>query len=59
MNITTIYTEDDFIKQLPAHIKRVIITIKHPGGTAASKVRVGDITFEINSYNTDECFDVF
>lgn len=59
MNITTIYTEDDFIKQLPAHIKRVIITIKHPGGTGDSKVCVGDVIFEINSYNTDECFNVF
>lgn len=56
-NITTIYTADDYIEQLPAHIKRVII-IRDDNccGTNCSRVRVGDVLFEINTHNTNECF---
>jgi len=57
-NIITIYTDEDFIEQLPAHIKRVIVVIKHPSGTDCSRVRVGDVLFEVNSHNTDECFTI-
>jgi hypothetical protein len=58
-NINTVYTSDDYIEQLPAHVKRVIIIIKHPGGTASTRVRVGDVLFEIESFNTDECFKIY
>lgn len=57
-NITTIYTGDEFIEQLPSHVKRVIVIIKHPGGVDSSRIRVGDVQFEIDTQNTDECFDI-
>lgn len=59
-NIMTIYTEDDYIEQLPAHIKRVVIIIKNDYssccGVNCYRVRVGDVLFEIDTPNTDECF---
>ena len=56
-NITTIYTTDDYIEQLPSHIKRVIIVnTSDCCGVNSSRVRVGDVLFEISTQNTDECF---
>lgn len=57
-NITTIYTSDDYIEKLPVHIKRVIIIVSDDSccGTNCSRVQVGDVLFEINTHNTDECF---
>ena len=56
-NIMTIYTTADYIAQLPEHIKRVIIvTNDNCCGENCYRVRVGIVLFEINTYNTDECF---
>ena len=56
-NITTIYTEDDYIEQLPSHIKRVIIANTNDCcGVNSSYVRVGDVVFEMSTYNSDEYF---
>jgi len=56
-NITTIYTNDDYIEYLPSHIKRVIII--NTGDCCSvnsARVRVGDVIFEMSTYNIAECF---
>jgi hypothetical protein len=56
-NIVTVYTRDAYIVHLPAHIKRVIIIINNDcWGVSCSRVQVGVVLFELNTYNTDECF---
>jgi hypothetical protein len=56
LNITTIYTNDEEIKQLPAHIKRVIVIIKRKDWGNIMTARIGDVSFEMDTYNTDQVF---
>lgn len=58
-NIVTVYTGDDCIKNLPASVKRVIIIIIHPGFGSGMYAKIGDVTIEMESYNTDRVFLVF
>jgi hypothetical protein len=56
-NITTIYTNDDYIEYLPSHIKRVIIINNGDCcGVNSARVQVGDVIFEMSTYNIAEYF---
>jgi hypothetical protein len=54
LNITSIYTNDKEIKQLPAHIKRVIIIRQDLGNIITA--RIGDVSFEMDTFNREEAF---
>ena len=56
LNITNIYTNDEEIKQLPAHIKKVIVIIIRKDYNNLISSRIGDVIFEMNTYNTEEVF---
>jgi hypothetical protein len=54
LNINTIYTNDEEIKQIPAHIKRVIIIRQDLGNIMTA--RIGDVSFEMDTFNREEAF---
>jgi hypothetical protein len=56
-HIITIYTRDVDIKQLPAHIKRVIVIIDNTDYGNTMFVRIGDTNFEMQTYNSDKAFN--